>query len=995
MKESQHSLGGFRRFDLWPAAAFPLGLTAVLVAVSFWNYLLFHTLAEFFPIAVATLMWVVAWHTYNFSRNHFLMYLTNGYFWIAILDLAHALAHKGMATLLVADANPATQFWLAARYSQALILLSAPYFLDRPIHRTTNFLMFGGVAAVLCTLIASGTFPAAFVEGHGLTAFKIGSEYVIVLLLIGAIAYLIRRRALLDRRILLLILASLVLTIGAELAFTFYVSVYGFSNLVGHIFKLFSFWLIYIGIVRTVLTDPFTVMARGASSFDAVHDPIIVVDDKGLISNLNQAAIRRAGVPEDETLNRHCHDLFHPHETSSDTCEICRHIHAGRPLDPMPVHFAETDTWEEYSLSPIDTPWAQKGFVQVSRDITDRVQAEERLRESEARLRLMLENASFGFGIDLPDGRSIEPNPLLERMLGYTPQELLDMRFTEYTHPDYADLDAKLFKEMVDGERETYQLEKRYIRKDGQIAWGRVTRSKFFGRDGRLKYCLGMTEEITDRKRAEVALRESEARLRAIVDHSPALIMLKDIEGRYLLVNKEYEKHHGISAEEALGKTAYDLFPRVRADSISSVDRAVLESDEPMEFEDVDVAPDGTEIPVIAVKFPVHGPDGVMGVGCVAADITERKRTEETLRRSEERLSRIFQSSPALIAVARVEDGLLYDINDKWVTTLGFSREESIGRTSVELGIWVDPGDRKRLIETFDREGSVRERDVQFRTKGGEVRDFVFSWDKLDIEEGPALLAVLHDITERKQAEERLRQTQRTRALGVLAAGVAHELNNLLLPIQALSEMMLRQVAEGSREKKRLEKIVAASRRAAEIVGEIVAFSRQEDVEKTTLDLNEAVTAICGSLKESLPPHIRLEFVGDLDVGSILGDADQIETIVKNLISNSVDASGKEEGEIRVSLEKRKFGGNDLKDFPELQPGDYAVVLVADTGKGIEPGVLEFVFDPFFTTKEVGKGTGMGLAMVQGIAMAHDGAVRISSTPGVGTQVRVYLPLVR
>lgn len=239
---------------------FPGALAIFLTIVSFQNYLLFHTLAEMFAIMVAILATVVIWQTYSFSRNHYLMYLGCGYFWIACLDLVHTLLYKGMNIIPFAEAQSAVQFWISTRYFEAFLLLSAPLFLTRQLNRNMAITLFGVGGVFLYSLIMSGNFPDAFIEGQGLTHFKVISEYVIIAILAVAIAFLWQRRQLMDPRIFNLVTASIILTMCAELAFTFYVDLYGLSNLVGHIFKLFSFWLIFEAIVLTTLKEPIRVL---------------------------------------------------------------------------------------------------------------------------------------------------------------------------------------------------------------------------------------------------------------------------------------------------------------------------------------------------------------------------------------------------------------------------------------------------------------------------------------------------------------------------------------------------------------------------------------------------------------------------------------------------------------------------------------------------------------------------------------------------------------
>ena len=169
-------------------------LAAFLIALSFYNYLLFHTLAEAFAIIIAVLRCVVTWQTYAFSRNNFLTFLANGFFWIAMLDLVHTLVYKGMNIYPITEANPATQFWIVARYFQALLLLLAPLYLSRSVHKVGSFVVFGAIAFVLYTLIMTGNFPDAYIEGQGLTPFKINSEYIIISIMAAALLHMWLRR---------------------------------------------------------------------------------------------------------------------------------------------------------------------------------------------------------------------------------------------------------------------------------------------------------------------------------------------------------------------------------------------------------------------------------------------------------------------------------------------------------------------------------------------------------------------------------------------------------------------------------------------------------------------------------------------------------------------------------------------------------------------------------------------------------------------------------
>jgi len=247
---------------------FPIGLAVFLIATAQLSFLVFHTLAELFAVIVCFTIFALAWFTHRFSQDHFLLYLACGLFWIGGLDIFHTLAYKGMGQLPVHEANTATQVWVVARFLQALLLLSAPLVIRRAPDRNLLFLNFGLIAVVVLLWVTSGHFPDAFLEGQGLTRFKIFSEYVIMTILAAAGLLMWRRRADIapDARVYLLL--AIIFAIGTELAFTLYVDVYGISNMVGHILKIFSFWAILQAVAVANLIRPYRELAASNRAKD-------------------------------------------------------------------------------------------------------------------------------------------------------------------------------------------------------------------------------------------------------------------------------------------------------------------------------------------------------------------------------------------------------------------------------------------------------------------------------------------------------------------------------------------------------------------------------------------------------------------------------------------------------------------------------------------------------------------------------------------------------
>jgi len=257
-----------------------------------------------------------------------------------------------------------------------------------------------------------------------------------------------------------------------------------------------------------------------------------------------------------------------------------------------------------------------------------------------------------------------------------------------------------------------------------------------------------------------------------------------------------------------------------------------------------------------------------------------------------------------------------------------------------------------------------------------------------------ALFKVSQSITETRQAEDALHQSQKMQSLGNLAGGVAHEMNNLLFPILALSKMTLERLPADSPHRERLKKIVIASERGKALVDQVMAFSRHEPSERERLDIYTAVRESLGLICATLPSTITLHDQLDEDTGTILGDVSQIGAVLMNLVSNAQDAMEGRIGKIDIVLSRVEIDAVAARTIAGLKEGVYAKLSVKDTGVGMDEKVLDRIFDPFFTTKEVGQGTGLGLSTVYSIVTKHDGAICISSKLGVGTEVEVFFPLV-
>ncbi len=242
---------------------------------SLYSYLLFHSLVELFSIVIACGVFMVAWNARPFVDNRYILFIGIAYFFVAGVDLVHTLSYRGMPIFRGYDTNLPTQLWIAARYMESLSLLIAPAFLRRNLRPRLVLIVYGAVfTLLLLSIFTPGMFPACYIEGRGLTPFKKMSEYGICLILLMAMGFLLRHRKEFERTVLRWVSASIVMTIGSELAFTFYVDAYGLSNLVGHYLKILSFYCVYRALIETALTRPYDVLFRNLKQSEEALEKI-------------------------------------------------------------------------------------------------------------------------------------------------------------------------------------------------------------------------------------------------------------------------------------------------------------------------------------------------------------------------------------------------------------------------------------------------------------------------------------------------------------------------------------------------------------------------------------------------------------------------------------------------------------------------------------------------------------------------------------------------
>jgi PAS domain S-box-containing protein len=639
--------------------------------------------------------------------------------------------------------------------------------------------------------------------------------------------------------------------------------------------------------------------------------------------------------------------------------------------------------------------------VTALRHETERRRAEAALRESEERYRMLFaRNPHPMWTCDVETRAFLEVNDAAVAHYGYSREEFLQMTVEDIRPPEDV---PGLLSTLSNAEcGYTSSESTRHRKKDGTVIYVDTAVYRFM-QYGKL-VSLVLATDITERRRAEESVRRSEAELRSFVENSPFGIFRSSIEeDRFLAVNSALVKMLGYASEEEL------LSSRLTTNIIDPWEReAILGL----------LLRDGGDGSLSGIDSRYRRKDGTIGTArfCgrvqespaggfvfegIAEDVTERKQAEHALRDSEERFRRAVEGAPTGMYIQT--EGILRYFNPAALAIFGAeSASQIVGRGFLEV---IHPDTRPAVIERARRVLEEKEaapflEERLLRLDGtvfdGEVTAVPFVFEGRD-----GALVFVRDITRRKREEEKrrvleqqLRQAQKMEAVGRLAGGVAHDFNNLLMVIQGYTEMLQDSLPVHDRLRKNTEQVLKAAHRAASLTGQMLAFSRKQITSPVALDLNAMIDETAKMLKRLIGEDIEFQVDSAESLWTISADPDQIGQVLMNLCVNSRDAMPLG-GMLTIATENVTVKGGSIGRPQYVAPGDYVKLSVTDTGAGISKEQQEQIFEPFFTTKEVGKGTGLGLAMVYGIVKQNGGYVWVESEPGQGASFTIYLPRVK
>jgi PAS domain S-box-containing protein len=724
---------------------------------------------------------------------------------------------------------------------------------------------------------------------------------------------------------------------------------------------------------------------------ESASDMICLLGADGAILYHSPSVTRLLGYAESELRGKKILDFIHPDERGGAGEAVSSLRGAVRGVLVESHRFRHLDgSWRYFECTYknlSDNP-AVGGILLNARDTTERTVAEMSLRRSEAKYRMLMEQASDG--ICITDGRRVlEVNTRGCEMLGYGRGELIGLPITELNNAEGLGNIPLRLEEIRAGK--TLISERTLRRKDGSLLQVEVSAKAL--EDGRIQ---AIVRDITERKRTEEALRSTWRQYEDLLNSVEGIVWEADPRTfRFTFVSKQAEAILGYTVERWLSEEAF------WADHLHVEDRAwaveaclmATRAGHSHSLEYRMVAADGQVVwlrDLVSVTMSDGTPDKLRGI---MVDITERKKAEEALRTTEQSYRDLVENAKDIIYTHDL-NGRYLSLNKAGQEITGYTREEATRRNLAQVVApeYLEQA-REMVAKKLSGEGPTVY-DLEIIAKNGrrvavEVSTMLLFRDGQPV----AVQGIARDVTERRQLEEHLRQAQKMEAVGRLAGGIAHDFNNLLTVIGGYTSLMLRKMGASDPLREKAEGVKEAADRAAELTRQLLAFSRKQILQPRVIDLNALIQDTGKMLRALISEDYEIVTLLQPVIGRICADPGQVEQILMNLLVNARDAMP-DGGRIVIETADVELGGDYASTHIAARPGPYVMLAVTDAGVGMDSETQRHIFEPFFTTKDVDKGTGLGLATVYGIVKQSGGSIWVYSEPGKGTTFKIYLPRV-
>jgi two-component system, cell cycle sensor histidine kinase and response regulator CckA len=742
------------------------------------------------------------------------------------------------------------------------------------------------------------------------------------------------------------------------------------------------------------------------NTFDAVSNAIALVDREGKVQRCNRAMQGLLDRPFREILGLPLSELFGVALDKSESYPLQQALKSGH-RESQVIEFEQR--WFQVHVDPVSESGQAVGFLFIMADITERRQAEIKLRESEERFRLLVEQAPDAIAVfDVDENRFVQVNAQAEKLFGSNREELL--RYGPQHYYTGLQLDGRPVAESVEenidqilqGEEKTFL---RVIHNaQGQELVCEVRLVRLPAKDRRL--IRNSFIDVTSRKRAEQEQERLASEIRLLLESTGEGIYGTDSTGRCTFINKSGAEMLGYRPEEIIGQEIHAVIHHSHPDGSVYLHKdcpmyyTLLEGRQVRADDDILWRKDGTFFPANYTASPIREGNRIKGAVITFNDITERKRDEEALESSETSFRRLYESMADAYVKTDLE-GRIREYNQSYKMMLGYEDEELWSLTYKDLTPekWHAFEDEMVAKEVLIK-GATSIYEKEYRKKDGtvfpvELRTFLLKDEK---GEPSHMCAIVRDITSRRRMEEereklqaQFMQAQKMESVGRLASGVAHDFNNLLSVINGYSELAIDRLEEGDPLLANLQEVRRAGGRAASLTRQLLALSRKQVLSPEVLNLNGVIDNVEKMLRRLIGEDVTLATNLAEDLGMVKADIGQLEQVLMNLTVNARDAMPRG-GKLSIETRNIMVDQHLAARRPGMAPGPYLLLTVSDTGTGMDRETQDQIFDPFFTTKEQGKGTGLGLSTVYGIVKQSGGHIEVYSELGLGTTFRIYLP---
>lgn len=748
---------------------------------------------------------------------------------------------------------------------------------------------------------------------------------------------------------------------------------------------------------------------------DTIPNPVYCKDTRGCYVDCNNAfASQMFGLPKEAVLGQTLRQLAARVHIPPEWLDLYQSQDEELLKKPGVQNFEAHAKYADGSVRQVlfskatfcDRRGALSGFVGVIVDLSEHKQAlqalqqsEEQLRRSQAHLQAIFDNAGMAVAISDASGRWSEVNQRAAQIFGCSFEEFINAGEEAQPpsgrkHPYQA-----VFDRLLSGEAAQHSLEKRYLCADGSVMWGHIMFTPVRDRDKRASEVIGLIWDITEQKLAQEALRESEERFRAIFENMSNGIGVIGCHGKYLQVNDQFAQMMGYSRQELLTLSPLDLTPSQDLLATKKQLEELLNGRQDSyhlekRFQRKDGSIFWADVSATVMRGSQGGVQAYIGI---IRDITERRRAQKELQ-----LAKFSIERGADAAFWIGPDGRFLFINEAAWRRLGYAREELLSLTVHD----IDPNFPKEVWgdhwQDLKARGSATFESLH-RRKDGSVFPVEITANYLEFEGKEYNFAYAHDISKRKQSEEeklrlesQLRESQKMEAVGQLAGGIAHDFNNVLSiilgNIALLKHILPKEFSATTPILGELSQIEHAAQRAATLTRQLLTFSRRQVAKPVILNLNQVVGDTEKMLRRIITENISLQLKLAGTLANVHADPGQLEQVIINLSLNARDAmpSG---GILTLETANSILDHLYAARHAEIQPGNYVMLAISDTGCGMSEETQSHLFEPFFTTKPVGQGTGLGLATVYGIVRQSSGYIVAYSELNKGTTFKIFLPV--